>query len=152
MQITLNTCVAKTYTQLDMCIPPIVSAHRWVCGSKSFILWRFISLCFMSALRMSRRLVTWRPLPLHIVEPSALEHFGPCIAHDLACSIWLLLPSQIGVWCYIACKVPRWRWCCVASECQGWNVGDVCGKHQVCSRWSSVQPSCYNCTTWWTRI
>ena len=28
MQITLNTCVAKTYTQLDMCIPPFVSAHR----------------------------------------------------------------------------------------------------------------------------
>ena len=29
----------------------------------------------------------------------------------------------------------------MASECQGWNTGDVCGKHQVCSRWSSVQPT-----------
>ena len=27
-----------------------------------------------------------------------LEHFGTCVAHDLACSIWLLLPSQIGIW------------------------------------------------------
>ena len=93
----------------------------------------------------------------NVHSPGFPSHFstGSCPIHG-QCSITKLFPSNLlcqlmhfHVSSFKSVVLRRFRFLSLLWM-DAEDGPQICGRHQACSRWSSVQSSCHSYTAWWT--